>query len=188
MQINSQYFDDFPVLKTERLTLKQITADHAQRIFEMRTNERVNQFIARPEMPSLEDAIKLVERTQLAYQNKMGIGWAGFLRDNNQLIGTCGFNSIDFPNLRAEIGGELTTEYWGKNIAFEAVSAIVNFGFERLQLHSIEAKVSPQNRGAIYLLEALGFKKEAHFKDRIYFNNQFQDMAVYTAIQSPDSV
>ncbi len=183
MQIETKFFNEFPVLKTERLSLKQILPQHAQRIFEMRTNQRVNQFIARPEMPSLEEAKKLVERTQMAYQNKMGIGWAGFLRDNEQLIGTCGFNSIDYPNLRAEIGGELTTEYWGKNIAYEAVSAIVNFGFDEFQLHSIEAKVSPENRGAIYLLESLGFEKEAHFKDRIYFNQKFQDLAVYTCFR-----
>ena len=73
---------------------------------------------------------------------------------------------------------------WGKNIAYEAVSAIVNFGFDEFQLHSIEAKVSPENRGAIYLLESLGFEKEAHFKDRIYFNQKFQDLAVYTCFRS----
>ena len=60
----------------------------------------------------------------------------------------------------------------------------MNFGFEQFHLHSIEAKVSPENRGAIYLLESLGFKKEAHFQDRIYFNQKFQDLAVYTLIRS----
>jgi hypothetical protein len=57
--------------------------------------------------------------------------------------------------------------------------AIIEFGFTKLGLHTIEAKVSPQNRSAIYLMEQLGFVKEAHFKDRIYFEGEFQDMAVY---------
>lgn len=85
--------------------------------------------------------------------------------------------------MRAEIGGELSVNYWGKNIALEAVSAIVQFGFDTLGLHTIEAKVSPDNRGAIYLLEQIGFVKEAHFKDRIYFGETFHDLAIYSMLR-----
>jgi len=118
-----------------------------------------------------------------AYEKGAGIGWAGILRDGNHIIGTCGFNYIDYPNLRAEMGGELSTQYWGKNLAFEAVSAITEFGFNIMNLHAIEAKLSPENRGAIFILETMGFKKEAHFKDRIFFNNRFSDMVVYSLIK-----
>ena len=105
------------------------------------------------------------------------------LSEVNDIIGTCGLRDFDFPNLRAEIGGELSVEYWGKNIALEAVSKIVEFGLDKLNLHTIEAKVNPENRGAIFLLEQIGFQKEAHFRDRIYFNGKFSDMAVYTLVK-----
>lgn len=183
MEINKTIFDAFPVLKTARLTMREIRMADAEKIFEMRSNGRVNQFIARDNMDKIEKSLDLTERTINAFKTKAGIGWAGILRNNNQIIGTCGFNQIDYLNLRAEIGGELSTEYWGKNIAFEAVNAIIEFGFDVMNLHAIEAKVSPNNRGAIFILSALGFEKEAHFKDRIYFNNQFFDMAVYTLIK-----
>ena len=173
-------FDEFPVLTTERLTLRNIEIFDAEEIFQMRSNGRVNQFIARETMRELDDSVRLIKKTRAAYRKKQGIGWAGILRDNNNIIGTCGFNHFDFPNLRAEIGGELSTDYWGKKIALEAVQAIVTFGFRRMKLRTIEAKVFPKNRGAIYLLKFLGFEKEAHFKDRIYFNGLFSDLAVYT--------
>ena len=51
-----------------------------------------------------------------------------------------------------------------------------------MNLHSIEAKVSPDNRGAIFLMEKIGFKKEAHFVERIYFDEKFSDLAVYSLI------
>lgn len=180
---NEDVFKQFPILKTQRLTLREIRVEDAKRIFDMRSNGRVNQFIARPNMQSADDATKLAERTIAAYQNKQAIGWAGILRDSQEIIGTCGFNSIDVMNLRAEIGGEMATEYWGKNIAQEAVREILRFGLYEMNLHSIEAKVSPQNKSAIYVLEHLGFEKEAHYKDRIYFNGNFIDMAVYTLIK-----
>ncbi|MCC6370507.1 MAG: GNAT family N-acetyltransferase [Bacteroidia bacterium] len=187
MQINTAVFEKFPILKTGRLTLRDIRPEDAEQIFLMRSSGRVNQFIARPAMSNVEDSLKLAEKTRLAYSNKQGIGWAGILRDSQIIIGTCGYNQIDFANLRAEIGGELAVDYWGKNVAIEAVSAIIKFGLDTMNLHSIEAKVSPQNRGAIFLLEQIGFKKEAHFCDRIYFNKQFADMAVYTLIKGNET-
>ncbi len=182
-KFNMEVFDAFPILKTTRLTLREIRKDDAKRIYDMRSNGRVNEFIARPDMSKQEDALSLAERTIEAYKNKQAIGWAGILRDSNEIIGTCGFNSIDRQNLRAEIGGEMATEYWGKNIAIEAVIAIIKFGLEEMNLHSIEAKVSPNNRGAIFLMEQIGFKKEAHFKDRICFEGKFLDMAVFTLLK-----
>jgi len=183
LYINTTIFNEFPVLKTDRLTLREIRVSDAPEIFEMRASGRVNQFIARPNMGKLEDSVVLAEKTIQAYQNQQAIGWAGILRDSNEIIGTCGFNQIDFYNLRAEIGGELSVDYWGKNVALEAVEAIIRFGFETMNLHTIEAKVSPGNRGAIFLMEKIGFKKEAHYVDRIYFNGSFSDMAVYTLIR-----
>lgn len=180
---NHEVFSSFPIIKTDRLTLREIRPEDAKRIFDMRSNGRVNTFITRQNMQHQEDAKALAERTINAYNNKQAIGWAGILRDNQEIIGTCGFNMIDTYNLRAEIGGEMATEYWGKNIAIEAVQAIIQFGLNTMNLHSIEAKVSPQNRSAIYLMEKLGFVKEAHFKDRILFNNSYYDMAVYTLIK-----
>ncbi|MGV3610773.1 MAG: GNAT family N-acetyltransferase [Fluviicola sp.] len=180
MQINPTVFDQFPIIQTERLLLRQIQLKDAVEIMHMRQNKRVNQFITRDSMSGIEAAEELVKKTADAFESKAGIGWAGILRDGSEIIGTCGFNRIDYPNNRAEIGGELSVDYWGKNIAVEAVKAIVSFGFEQMNLHAIEAFVSPENRGAIYLLESLGFEKEAHFKDRIYFNEVYSDMAVYT--------
>lgn len=184
MPVNTTHFEVFPTLKTPRLTLRQITLADAEAIFAMRSNARIGQFIARPTMQNPEDAAALVKRVEDAYANKQGIGWAGVLRDGHTCIGTCGFNSIDHANLRAEIGGEMATEFWGKGIAQEAVEAIIHFGFAELGLYSIEAKVSPLNRGAIYVMEQLGFVKEAHYKNRIYFNGAFSDMAVYTCFPS----
>lgn len=178
--MNQTVFNQFPVIQTERLLLRQIELNDAVEIMHMRQSNRVNQFIARNSLTGLEAAEELVKKTSDAFEAKAGIGWAGILRDGSKIIGTCGFNRIDYQNNRAEIGGELSVDYWGKNIALEAVKAIVSFGFEKMNLHTIEAVVSPANRGAIYLLESLGFEKEAHFKERVYFDGTYSDMTVYT--------
>ncbi|MDA7803135.1 GNAT family N-acetyltransferase [Crocinitomix sp.] len=152
MEVNQSVFNEFPVLKTKRLTLRPLTLNDADAIYKMRASGRVNEFIPRPALSELEQSKELVEKTIQAYNKRTGIAWAGILRDKGDIIGTCGFNQFDFQNLRAEIGGELNVDYWGKKIPLELVSAIVKFGFDTMNLHTIEAKVSPNNRGAIYLL------------------------------------
>lgn len=177
---NHTVFDAFPVLETPRLQLRNIELDDAYKIFEQRSSERIGQFIARPLMQTHESAVELVEKTQLGFQNKQVIGWAGELKSNGNFIGTCGYNTIDFQNLRAEIGGEMTIDAWGKGFAKEAVQTILQFGFNTMNLWSVEAKVHAQNRSAIFVLEQMGFEKEAHFKNRFYFQDAWHDLAVYT--------
>jgi ribosomal-protein-alanine N-acetyltransferase len=179
-QFNHSVFDGFPILKTQRLTLRELIPNDANRIYDMRSNGRVNAFIARPNMDNLNFARELVDRSRNLFYNKKGIAWAGLLREEQEIIGTCGFNIIEPHNLHAEIGGEMATKYWGKGIALEAVKAIINFGFKTINLNTIEAKVSPENKSAIYVMEQFGFVKEAHYKNRIFFNKEFKDMAVYT--------
>lgn len=181
--LNTLVFDRFPVLKTPRLTLRKLSLTDAEAIFRMRANHRVNQFIARPTMQDAESAAQLVQRTNDAYANLQALGWAGVLRDGKTIIGSCGFNRFEAENLRAEIGGEMAPEFWGKGIAQEAVAAILHFGLETIGLHAIEAKIDPGNRGAIALLNHFGFVQEAVFRDRIYFEGEFRDMAVHTLIR-----
>jgi len=173
-------FSSFPLIETRRMVLRELILEDAIQILKMRSSKKVNQHIARPEMDSEEKAKSLVTRCHEMFQNKAGIPWAGVIKGSNELIGTCGFNMLDWDNRRAEIGGELSPDFWGKNIAFEAVEAIIKFGFENLELHAIEAKMLASNRSALYVLQKLGFEKEAHFKERVYFNNTYHDLVVYT--------
>jgi len=178
--LNNNIFKEFPNIETNRLTLRSLNLTDAETIFEMRTNDRISEFIPRHKLQKIEDAISLIKKTNNLFQSKQGIGWAGFTKEGNHLIGTCGFNKIDFENFRAEIGGEMSVSYWGRNYAKEAVEAIIDFGFKKLKLNSIEARVSPENRSVIYLLKKLGFTKEAHFRQYVYFNNDFLDLAIFT--------
>jgi ribosomal-protein-alanine N-acetyltransferase len=180
-RLNQKVFEAFPSIKTERLVLRELQEKDAEAILQMRDHVRFNEFIPRPALNGREEARSLVARVKNSFSEKKGIAWAGQLRGKGEIIGTCGFNMIDHDNMRAEIGGELAMEYWGKGIAQESVKAIIGFGFDKLGLHTIEAKVSPDNRGAVLILESLGFEKEAHYKGRVYHRGEFKDMAVYTA-------
>lgn len=176
------YFTSFPVLKTSRLTLRELRMQDAGEVLGMRSSGRVNQFIGREDMKEVSSAKELIDKVQKAYREKKAIAWAGILRDKDEIIGTCGFNTIDHENGKAEIGGEMSPDYWGKNIALEAVTAIVDFGMNELKLNRIEAKIDAGNRGAIALAVHLGFKKEAHFREYFFHKGEYRDLTVYSLL------
>ena len=50
----------------------------------------------------------------------------------------------------------------------ETLKTLIKFGFDKINFHSIEANVNPGNISSIKLLEKIGFKKEAYFKEKLF--------------------
>lgn len=178
--IASEYFKSFPYLTTGRLTLRPIELGDARIVYHLRSSSVVGQFIERPPMKNEQAAEQLIKQTLAAYKEQKAIAWTGILRNGQSIIGTCGLNHIDHDNLRAEVGGELLPMYWGKGIAQEAFQVIIDFGLHQLGLHAIEARVMAGNRGAIHILEQMGFEKEGHFKSYIRAKEGWKDLLAYT--------
>jgi ribosomal-protein-alanine N-acetyltransferase len=66
----------------------------------------------------------------------------------------------------------------------EALTAMIQFGFDHLHLHRIEAQVAYPNLASARLLERLGFQEEGRLRDRQYVNNQFVDERIFALINT----
>src|SRR5438067_3727381 len=94
-------------------------------------------------------------------RNNEAINWAITITGDNKLLGTICFWNINKEHYRSEIGYVLHTDFQGKGIMQEAMVAILKYGFETMNLHSVEANVNPDNVSSIKLLERNYFVKEA---------------------------
>ncbi len=61
---------------------------------------------------------------------------------------------------------------------------MIKFGFETMNFHSIEALIDPNNVASEKLLQKLNFKKEAHFKENFFYNDQFSDTIIYSILKT----
>ena len=61
---------------------------------------------------------------------------------------------------RAEIGYILGREHWGLGYAGEAQRRAIDFAFDELGLHRLEADTHPDNAASTRSLERLGFRRE----------------------------
>jgi len=176
-------FSVFPNLETQRLLLKEITKDDAEALYAMRTNPDVMRYIDRPIPSSIDEVIDLIEKMKIMKENGEGISWGMYLKENPNLqIGNIGFFRSMPEHFRAEIGYMLTPSEHRKGLMFEAMQKVLEYGFDSMKLHSVEAHINAMNDASASILEKAGFVREAYFKENYFFNNKFIDTAVYSLI------
>jgi [ribosomal protein S5]-alanine N-acetyltransferase len=174
-----------PVFKTERLVLRQVLPNDAEQMHILRSDDSTMKFLDRPRSKSVEDAHALIKKMDEAQKNNEGITWTITIIGDDRLIGTIGIWRIDKENHRGEIGYMIFPDHWKKGIMTEATTAVLKFGFEKLNLHSIEANLNPENIASVKLIEKLGFRKEAHFTENYFFEGKFLDSLIYSKL-NPD--
>jgi ribosomal-protein-alanine N-acetyltransferase len=158
----SNTFTPFPVLKTERLTLRQLSINDDKEIFALRSDKQVNKYLDRQPSDTIEDARNFIQKVNENVRLNKSIYWAITLQSNGHLTGTiCLFN---FSNkyAKAEIGYELLPAFQRQGIMQEAISKVIAFGLIDLGLKTIEAHTHFENINSLKLLEKYNFKKQTN--------------------------
>ncbi len=175
-------FDPFPTLTAARLMMRRITVDDIPAMYALRSNRQLMSYIDRPMAESLDDARTLIEKMEASRVANEGIAWGITLAGEPTMIGTIGFWRIIKEHYRAEIGYLLHPDFQRQGIMTEALAAAVDFGFQTMGLHSVEANVNPANIASIRLLESAGFVREAYFRENYFWNGEFLDSAIYSKL------
>jgi len=81
-----------------------------------------------------------------------------------------------------EIGYTLDKEFRGKGYATEALKIVIDHLINSLCKHRIIASIDPANLDSIRLVERLGFRKEAHFVESLFFHGKWVDDLVYAIL------
>jgi ribosomal-protein-alanine N-acetyltransferase len=163
-------FRNFPEIRTKRLTLRQPTMEDVEWYLEYFSRPEIvwgggeagpkNMRVARKEFREC-----LVD----LYRKRQGFRWIITLKGDGRPIGSLGYYKWDRSrSYQAEMGYDLAKEYWGRGIMTEAMKAVIDFGFEKMELNRIEVYIMPRNKRSIKLVERLGFKKEGLLRQRYF--------------------
>ena len=177
-------FQPFPVIETDRLILREVTLDDAEAFFQLRTNIDAMRFLDKYLPKKIEEIQELIGKIIEGIQKNESIGWAICMKGNPSLLGTIGYHRIYKEHYRAEIGYMLQPAYWNKGIMSEAITKILDFGFNNMKLHSIEAHINPNNDASKSILKKFKFIKEAYHKENYFFNGKFLDTEIYSLLRN----
>ncbi len=184
MKFNDDVFCGFPVLETHRLILRAISLKDVNEIFEIYSSEKAMKYFGKHPYKKIDEAEERIQSAITAFQKKEGLRWAITVKGSDKLTGTAGVWRLVKDHFRGEIGYELSPDHWQKGIMSEALNEILNFAFNKMNLHTIEANIDPENIASEKLLAKLGFEKEGHLKESFFFNNKFEDNAIYSLRKS----
>lgn len=106
------------------------------------------------------------------------------LLENDQLIGFCSLNGIQYNHQTAWIAigiGERSAQ--GKGYGYEVMSLLLRFAFNELNLHRVQLSVFGYNTRAIRLYEKLGFVREGTQREGMRRDGQRFDLYYYGMLE-----
>lgn len=151
--------DSFPIIRTERLVLREIVMSDANDVFACFSDDDVTRYLSFHSFREIEAAERFIERMSWGFKKGEMIRWGITLKGKDRLIGTCFLSGFKEDSLGI-LGYDLLKSYWGRGIMTEALKSVIPFGFDVLGLQRIQAIVNPQNIASVSLLRKVGFKKE----------------------------
>ncbi len=158
------------ILETERLVLRKYRDSDLQDLYEYLSDKTVLKF--EPYKPMSPDEVK----ENLAWRMSTDEMIAIENKKEQKMIGNVYLGRHDFDTL--ELGFVLNRKYWGRGYAEESCRALIKQAFEH-GVHRIYAECDPQNKASWDLLERLGFRREAHLRQNIYFWKDEKGMPIW---------
>jgi RimJ/RimL family protein N-acetyltransferase len=168
---------------TARLRLDALQLRDAEMLFQYRTDPDVCRYQGwRP--TSVIEARGFIERNLSVMPDTTGSWWQRAIRlaDTGELIGDIGMHFMAEAQATVELGISLSPRHQRRGYATEAMSAVIGFVFDDLRKHRVCGSVDPRNEASITLLERVGMRREAYFRESIRVDGEWVDDMIYAML------
>jgi len=154
------------ILETQRLLLRHFVTGDLENLFIFYGDPEVVKYI--PDAPqTYEETKEELEWFMNGHPKFPELGlWATIYKETGQFIGRCGLLpwTIDEQN-EVEVAFALSKEYWGQGLATEIAQALVDYGFEHVQLSRLICLIEHENQASIKVATKIGMTFEKEGKD-----------------------
>lgn len=178
-------FGQFPILKSDTLTLKKVEEHHLEEVYDIYSNDTVFEYcgiIPKYNKATVKNMIGHFERD---FNKRSRIKWGIVTNeDSERVVGI--MEAFDFNQKvnMATIGYFLAESQWGQGIAAEATRIVVKFLFEEVGVNRIQAEVMPANERSKRVLLKNGFIKEGTLRQASLWSGKgIVDLEIYGLLQ-----
>lgn len=169
-------------INTPRLLLKGITPAIINELFKNKSKEELMTFF------NMDEAgyARLKEMNNAGMES-FRVALFYFLlidKTSGKVIGECGFHSWNKAHHRAELYYHLKNDSdKRKGLMTEAVKEVLNYAYNELELHRVQALVAKDNIASIKLLERFKFKKEGTLREDYLVDGKMEDSECYSLLK-----
>jgi len=179
------YAPDYPIL-TPRLRLRPFTRGDVDAVFAYRRREDVARYLFDSPMSyeTVTEAVQQRISQSAVEQEEDKLVLAVDLRETGELIGEVSLIWRSEIARQGELGYIFNPLFHGSGYATEAGEALLRIGFEGLGLHRIMARCDARNTASWRVMERLGMRREAHFREHARFKGEWDEEFVYAILES----
>ncbi len=174
-----------PPFETSRFTLDPLVPADAEAFFEYRALPEVTRFQTFAPQ-HLQEAQAFVERQRDVVFGAPDSWFQLAIRDRatGALVGDVGLHFLDEDARTLEVGISVAPSHHRRGIAREVLSEALSATFRDGNIRRVIASVDPRNTASMALFASLGMRKEAHFRESLWFKGEWVDDVIFAMLRA----
>lgn len=157
-------------------------------IYYLYSDHQVMRFDQGEPFKDKREAEELIRTFQQSNHSHSSVSWGVELKETNKIIGTCGFKNWDRLSHHSEIGGNISSKYWGNHYGTEVLQFMLAYGFNQMHLNKIYAYTNVHNHSVLALMDKYGFKQEGRLHEHQRLDNVFEDVFIFSLLKKEDHI
>ena len=148
-------------------------------LFEMRKDPRMNEHTDTKIEENTDETKAYIDKMNKGIDDNKWIIWAIEHKQSKKVIGSVSIWNINIEQKTGELGYGIIPDYQGKGLMKEALSGAMQYGFNDMDLETLEAYTEENNLPSARLLESCNFVEADRVDEAGYFNDKVYHMVVY---------
>ncbi|OLC43630.1 MAG: hypothetical protein AUH43_20230 [Acidobacteria bacterium 13_1_40CM_65_14] len=170
-----------PVLSNKGVTLRELRITDAHSLFAMLTTEEVSRFIS-PPPSTIEGFERFIAWTIRQRQVGTYACFAVTVAGSDTAIGIFQLRELEPGFQTAEWGFAIGSPYWGTGVFQKGAELVINFAFDTVGVHRLEARAAVRNGRGNGALRKVGAVQEGVLRKSFYRNGEYLDQVLWTII------
>ena len=173
-------------LLSERLKLRLIETSDLESIHQLHSLPETDEFNTLGIPKNINETKSIIEPWILENQSIeiKNYTFAIEQKKDNQFIGLFGFKLSDKKYNKGEVWYKIHSDHWKKGYGTEALNRILDFGFDTLKLHRIQAGCAIDNIASIKVLEKAGMTREGRGRKILPLKSGWSDNFEYSILET----
>jgi len=181
--MRSDWQQALPLLKGQRVTLRELRADDAASLCALLSTEEVARFIS-PPPTTLEGFERFIQWTLRQRAAGTYVCFAVTTSDFAAAIGIFQVRKLDAAFGLAEWGFALGSMFWGSGMFEESAELVLDFAFETLGVRRLEARAAVLNGRGNGALRKIGAVQKCVLRRSLERNDTQLDQALYAILDT----
>jgi [ribosomal protein S5]-alanine N-acetyltransferase len=181
--VSTDWQQGLPTLAGEQVVLRELRASDAASLFALLTTEEVSRFIS-PPPTSVEGFERFIAWTIRQRTAGTYACFAVTLRGFDTAIGIFQIRQLEPGFGTAEWGFAIGSQFWGTGVFQEGAELVLDFAFDTIGVHRLEARAAVLNGRGNGALQKIGAVQECVLRKSFLRNGQYLDQVLYAILDS----